>query len=410
MSTPSAEVSQRKANQILVWMCVLIAVTQLGFGSVVPALPLYAKSFGVSVSAIGMAIAVYGLARFVFAVPGGGLADRLGRKPALALGSLVSALGNLWCAWASSYTEFLVARFVAGAGAAVVLTVGSIILADISTPERRGRMMATYQGVFLFAFGIGPFPGGLLAQHVSLAAPFYAYAIASALGALLAWFAIPETRHFASEFRGEAKTATGSMFKQMRSLLAHRGFMLASSISFAAAVTRTGAVFALVPLLATGKLGMSASQVGSGFAIASLLGLIASYPAGVLTDRYGRKGVIVPATVASAASIAVFALVPSVTGFFIACTLWGVATSVGGSAPSAYAADVAPPGMNAAAMSSFRMFADLGYVLGPIVLGVMADLRGTEFSLWFCAALTLLVAILFAAYAPESHRPTVQKS
>jgi MFS family permease len=82
--------------RILTWMCVLIAVNQLGFGSIVPALALYARSFGVAQSAIGLAIAVYGLARFLVAVPSGQLADRLGRRPTLALGGLVSAVGNLF--------------------------------------------------------------------------------------------------------------------------------------------------------------------------------------------------------------------------------------------------------------------------------------------------------------------------
>ena len=58
-------------HRILIWMCVLIAVNQLGFGAIVPALPLYARAFGVPVSAVGMAVAVYGLARFCIAVPTG---------------------------------------------------------------------------------------------------------------------------------------------------------------------------------------------------------------------------------------------------------------------------------------------------------------------------------------------------
>jgi MFS family permease len=73
--------------RILVWMCVLIAVNQLGFGSIIPALALYARSFDVTQSAIGLAIAIYGLARFLVAVPAGQLADRLGRRSTLAMGS-----------------------------------------------------------------------------------------------------------------------------------------------------------------------------------------------------------------------------------------------------------------------------------------------------------------------------------
>jgi MFS family permease len=169
---------RRSSDRIVLWMCVLIAVTQLGFGSIVPALALYARSFGVGQSAIGLAIAVYGLARFGVAMPAGQLADRLGRRRTLAIGGLVSAVGNLLCALAPDYPTFIAARFVAGAGAGLVLIAGQIVLADITTPVYRGRTMAIYQGVFLFAVGIGPFPGGLIAERFGLAAPFVVYAIA----------------------------------------------------------------------------------------------------------------------------------------------------------------------------------------------------------------------------------------
>ena len=155
----------------------LIAVNQLGFGSVVPVLALYARSFDVPQTAIGAAIAAYGLARFLIAMPAGHLADHLGRRGTLALGGLVSAIGNLLCAYAPTFPAFIGARFVAGAGAALVLTAGQIVLADITEPAYRGRTMAIYQGVFLFAVGVGPLPGGLLAQHLGLAAPFLAYAV-----------------------------------------------------------------------------------------------------------------------------------------------------------------------------------------------------------------------------------------
>jgi MFS transporter, DHA1 family, multidrug resistance protein len=391
-----------QANRVLLWMCAIIAVTQLGFGAIVPVLPLYAKSFGVSVSAVGFTIAIYGLARFVTAVPSGRLSDLLGRRPTLALGGLISCLGNIGCGLAPDYPEFLLARFISGAGASLVLTMGSVILADISPPERRGRMMATYQGVFLFSFGIGPLPGGMLAEHFSLATPFYAYAAASAMGAGLAWFAIPETRHFNLQSPVAASLVPQTMWEQIRILMKNRGFMLASLISFAGAVTRTGAIFALVPIFAAQKHGLSAGQIGTALGIACVLGLVVSYPAGAIADHFGRKMVIVPSTLLNGISIAVFAAVPSVTGFMIAFLLWGAASAINGSAPAAYAADTAPPGMNAMAMSSLRMFADLGYVIGPVMLGLLADWQGSEFALWCAALLTIACATLFAKAAPET--------
>lgn len=175
-------------------MCVLIAVNQLGFGAVIPVLPLYAKSFGVSQTAIGATVAVYGLARVFLGIPTGQVADLLGRRHALAIGGVVTVLGNLWCATATTYVELLLARLVAGAGAGIVLTAGLIVLADITTVANRGRMLAIYQGVFLFAVGIGPFPGGFLAERFAPEAPFLVYAVKGALVTAVAWFGVAETR------------------------------------------------------------------------------------------------------------------------------------------------------------------------------------------------------------------------
>ena len=68
----------------------LVGVNQLGFGAIVPALPIYAQSFGVSASAIGLAVGIYGLARFLAAAPAGAVADRYGRRMALTIGGVIT--------------------------------------------------------------------------------------------------------------------------------------------------------------------------------------------------------------------------------------------------------------------------------------------------------------------------------
>src|SRR5512146_1431982 len=100
-----------QSYRALVWLCLVIFVNQLGFGSVTPVVPLYAQSFGVSVAAIGFSVAIYGLARFVGGVPTGQLADRIGRQPTLVLGEVITALGNLLCGLSTDYTQFLLFRF-----------------------------------------------------------------------------------------------------------------------------------------------------------------------------------------------------------------------------------------------------------------------------------------------------------
>jgi MFS family permease len=391
-------------NRILIWMCVLIAVNQLGFGSIMPVIALYARSFGVLQAAIGVAVAAYGLARFLVALPAGRLADRLGRRSVLALGGLVSAAGNLLCAYAPDFPTFVVARFIAGAGAAGVVTTGVIVLADITTPAERGRVMSIYQGTFLFAVGIGPLPGGLLAERYGLAAPFLFYAVAGTVAAVLTFLRLPETRDLRGASGTAAAPAPGTFAAQLRLLVGHVGFVLVGLTNFMAAVARTGALFSLIPILAQDRLGLNADRIGLALAVASVVGLAVTYPAGILVDRYGRKPVIVPATVLTGVSMVIFLVAPSYAWFLGGCVAWSVAASIGGAAPAAYAADVAPPGMNAAAMSAYRMLGDLGYVVGPVAVGVAADLAGADVTLWTTATLLLVVAALFARFAPETYR------
>jgi MFS transporter, DHA1 family, multidrug resistance protein len=394
------------ADRVLVWMCLLTFVYELGFGGVVPVLALYARSFGVSQTSVGLAISVYGLARFLIALPSGRLADGLGRRVTLAVGGLVTVLGNLLCAWAPTFAVFLAGRFVAGAGAALVLNGAQIVLADITTQARRGRTMAIFQGVFLFAAGIGPLPGGLLARSLGLSAPFLTYAVAGGLVTALAWLRVPETRHWRGP-GGSIISISGDPRLPFRAqvglLTRHPGFVLVGAIAFTNAVARTGALFALIPILGRDRLSLTPERIGLALALTSLVGLALVYPSGIVVDRYGRKTVIVPATLVAGAALSVFLLAPSYAWFVAGCLVWGVATGLSGAAPAAYAADVAPAGMNAAAMSAYRMLGDVGYVLGPLALGAVTDLFGVEAALAVAAALLVLVGLAFARFAPETY-------
>ena len=386
---------------ILAWMCILIAVNQLGFGAVIPVLPLYAQSFGVPQVAIGATIAVYGLARFLLAVPTGQMADRLGRRNALAIGGALSVLGNLWSAMAGTYLELVLARFVSGAGAGIVLTAGLIVLADITRASTRGRTLSIYQGVFLFAVGIGPLPGGYLAERFGLEAPFLVYGVASAIVAAIAWFGVAETRGMAA---AERSVSVLPFRRQLLTLGRNAGFLLVCLISLTGAAARTGALFSIVPVIARDRLGLDPSDIGFGLALGSVIGLAVTYPAGALVDRYGRKAVIVPTTLLTSLSMLCFSFAPAYAWFLLACAIWGGASAASAAAPSAYAADSAPPGLNAAAMSSYRTISDVGYVVGPILLGWLGDAQGLDAPLWTAAAALLITTMLFAIIAPETHR------
>lgn len=389
-------------NRVLTWICAIIAVNQLGFGSIVPVVPLYAQSFGVSQSLIGLTIAVYGFARFAASVPTGWMADLFGRRWSLAAGGFVTVLGNLVCGLAPSYEIFLLGRLISGSGAAMVLVSGQIILADITTPERRGRTMAIYQGVFLFAVGFGPLPGGLLAEYGGLAFPFFVYSVLGGAAALIALARLEETRHYRVVDEGEE--VQPGFFGQIKLITADTAFLLVCLVSFAQFFARTGAIFNLVPVRAENVMGLSPTQIGFGLAFVSIVSLILAYPSGYLVDRFGRKTVIVPSTLISAGGLAMFAVDGAFGWFLISCFFWAVGGGLAGAAPAAYAADVAPKGMQAAAMGTYRMMADTGYVFGPALLGFSADWFGAGNSLIATATFVAMCGLAFATLAPETYR------
>lgn len=387
----------------LLWVCLLIAVNQLGFGAIIPAVPLYAQSFGVSAAAIGVAIAVYGLARFAVNLPAGRLADRRGRKTLLIVGTVATILGNAICAVAPIYPVFLLGRFISGAGAASVLTGGQTVVADISTVANRGRLMATYQGVFLFASGLGPLPGGWLATEVGLAAPFAANALLSTATLAVASLGIPETRG-----RRPANAASGqiSFRAQIDLLRSVPGFALIGFVSFTLFFARTGALFNVIPLIAADRIGLAPDRIGLSLGVVSILGLLLAYPSGMLVDRWGRKAVIVPATLLTAVAMPLYAIVTTWPTYLAASLVWAAATGIGGAAPAAYAADSAPRGATASALGAYRAVADLGYVVGPLLLGLIADQAGPNAALLFTALLTATAGSIFALRAPETLRST----
>jgi DHA1 family multidrug resistance protein-like MFS transporter len=396
-------------NRTLTWVCLVIAVNQLGFGIIVPVTPIYARTFGVGEAAIGLVVAVYGLGRFLFSVPVGQAADRFGRKRTIFAGTLLTCAGSLLCGLAGDFTQLLIFRFIAGIGSTTVITGTQIVVADVATPENRGRMMSTYQGFFSFAVGVGPSVGGLVALLAGPRAPFFVFAVLTLVAGAVALTQLPETggRRAVTALVG-AKAGTRPAGRGVvRRLLTNVGFLCVSLVTFQAAFTRTGAIFSVVPLAGVERIGLDAAAIGLAITAGNLLNLATIAAAGVLVDRYGRKPVIVPSCLLSAAAFAGFAYAMSYPAFVLSAVLWGIGSALGGST-AAYAADQAPPGGNGVTMGIYRMLSDAGYIIGPALMGIIAQSAGTQSALLTAAVIAVVAMVPFALLAPETrprHRP-----
>lgn len=363
-------------------------------------LPLYADSFGLGPSLVGVVIGVYGLARFLVNVPAGRLTEARGRRFTLIAGTILTTLSSVLMATAQNLPQLIIYRFMGGAGAATVLLAGQIMVGDLATPENRGRMMSTYQGFFLVGVGFGPLPGGLLADHFGLRSPFIFYAVFSFLAGLIALAFLRETRPAeGQEPRGAAETVS----VPVGNVLLSTGFILISAVSFVQFFARTGAMFNVVPLLGEDKLGLSSSQIGLALTLVNVLNIATVYVSGMMSDRFGRKRTIWPSTVISGLSMLAFAVSGSYLGFIGSALLWGLASGISGPSPNAYVADLSTPQNRGRVFGVYRTCADAGYVVGPLLLGWLVDVSGYVTPLVVTAVLFVVTGGLFGVLAPETH-------
>jgi MFS family permease len=373
----------------------------LGQGAIVPVLPLYAEDFEVNATMIGATISVFGLARVLLNLPAGILSDRVGRQLMLVGGAAITSVGYVLSALAADIWQLLLFRFVAGAGSALFMTSAMTLVTDLSTVENRGRMLSYYQGSLLLGVSIGPALGGLVAEVFGLRAPFVVVGALSALCVLWALRERPAPQM--TEHGSSASTVARGSRVPLAALLTNLAFTLASLVTFAVFFTRTGSRQSVLVLFGNDTLGLTAGALGAIFAMMALINLAAIVPSGVWSDRYGRKAVIVPSALVASAGLVLFAFTDSIAVFMIAAVVLAIGTGVGGSAPAAYAADVVPPEARGAGMGLYRTYGDLGFVLGPLLLGWIIDVTDSfSWALLINAALMGGAAIAFGVFAKET--------
>lgn len=356
----------------LLAICGSTVLVMAGQGVTAPVLPLFAADFGVSAFLVSLTATSFGLARMLLNVPMGMLADRRGRRILLIGGPIVTAVGMIGSGLSPDIWVLLGWRFVAGAGSAMYMTGAQIYLIDIAAPEVRGRYIATNQGALLFGVSIGPGIGGLLAEVWGPRVPFIVVGIMALSAGVYSWYRLTETLGSVRERPATADEAAANR-KETIGFLLSPAFIAVSLVAFAIFVTRAGGRGVLVALRGSDAFGMGEGALGVVFTLTGVIGLILIAPAGIVVDRYGPKVAIVPAGFIAGAG-SVLAGLGSTAAIFIAGTVvMAIGTSISGPAPASFVASIAPERLRGVAMGWYRTAGDVGFVLGPPVLGFVAD-------------------------------------
>lgn len=185
-------------------------------------------------------------------------------------------------------------------------------------------------------------------------------------------------------------------------MIRSRDFAALSFVTMMIFFTRSAGRQTIVPLLADARLGMSPAVLGGIFTASSVINLLLITPAAFAADRFGRKAVIVPGGALLSAGLLIYAGAGTYSAFLIATAVLALGQGIDGPAPAAYAADIAPEEARGLAMGLYRTSGDFGFVVGPPLLGLIADHNSFGWALGVNAVLVALSVLVFAALARET--------
>ncbi|HEY9470152.1 MAG TPA: MFS transporter [Propionibacteriaceae bacterium] len=364
----------------LVAFCVAV-----GFGVLVPVLPVFARSFGVGNTEVGAVISAFALMRLVSSPFCGWLIKVFSERIIMATGIFIVAISSGLAGISRSYVQLLVLRGVGGIGSAMFTVSAFTLLLTSVEAGVRGRAAGFFQAGFLIGGITGPAVGGALAA-ISLTAPFFFYAgtlaVAGTVGLLLL------RRRGAKPEEENAESAVS-----LRALVRDARYQAACVTNLAQGWTSFGVRSSLVPVLVVELLHRPASWTGIAFACASVVQTIAVGPAGRFTDTVGRRPAMILGGTVAAVSIMAVPFAPNIWLLIVVLSLYGIASAFLGTAPAAAVGDAAGS-RSGTAVAVFSMCSDIGAIVGPLVAGLLADTLSYPAAFGAGAALMLVAAAL----------------
>jgi len=366
----------------------------LGYGIVAPAIPEFARQFGVSTAAAASVVSAFALMRVIGALPAGRLVDRFGERVVMAAGIAVVAVSSVLAGLSQSFVQLIALRGAGGLGSAMY-TVGAQTLLLVSVPEgQRGRASGLFSAGFLLGGISGPAVGGLVAAW-SLRAPFLIYGGLLIVPGVIAVVALP-ARPYGRVAGVRASRPLAALARALRS----RAYRAAASATFADGFAAIGVRSAIVPLFVRDVLHRSAVWTGIGFLAFAVLNAAAVLPGGRAADAFGRRTVITIGCTAAAGGMLMLAFLPGLAGYLAALAVCGLGSGLLDVAPAAMIGDILA-GQGGTLVASYQMAGDAGSVTGPVAAGYLVD-TASYASAFGLGAAVLGLAAIFGLLAPET--------
>ena len=384
-----------QTSQISIILYVIVFFTATGLSNIVPALPLYAKELGANNFMIGGLISGFGLARALTNIPSGILADRINQKYLMQAGLFVVIISSIAAAFVNSYYLLLFCRIIEGVGSSFFMVSASTVLNSMAPTNKRGQIMSYFTASILIGVIFGPSLGGLVIPLFGKSSPFLLYALMAFIGLIITTLFINIKHNSINEER----TFGLDVFN-------NRSIILISLATFAFAFSWTGLELTVIPIFAYEFLNLTPLDLGLAISLAAASNLSCTILAGRLTDSLGSKKPIVVSLFFTGLVSLLISLSGSISSFTLLMVFFGFASGFWGQT-QAWVADLAPKKHLGSVLGYNRTMGDLGFVVGPLVLGYLSSSNDqiiiSSIPFYFNAVVLVIVSLLLI-FAKDSIR------
>ena len=411
-SLPPATAGPRLGLRENLWQFALLVVVNGFVGAMVglerSILPAIAEQeFHLAArSAVLSFIVVFGVAKALTNYGAGRLSERFGRKHVLVAGWLVAVPVPFLLMWAPSWNWILAANLLLGISQGLTWSTTVIMKIDLVGPKQRGLAMGLNEFAGYVAVAASALATGWIATRYGVRPqPFYLGVVFVVVGLALSALLVRDTRHHVAL---ESALLTGPPpdgTPTPREIFWRTTWFdrTLSSVSQAGLVNNVndGMAWGLFPLVFAAR-GMTLAQVGVLAAIYPATWGLGQLVTGALSDRTGRKPLIVWGMWMQAVAIGGITLANGFAGFIVGAVLLGIGTAMVYPTLLAAIGDVAHPSWRASAVGVYRLWRDLGYAIGALLAGLTADVFGLNAAMWLIAALTFASGVVSATRMRES--------
>jgi MFS family permease len=352
-------------------------------------------------------IAAFGVVKAITNFFAGTLADRVGRKPVLVAGWVIGLPVPLLLIWAPSWNWIVFANVLLGVNQGLTWSMTVIMKIDLVGPERRGFAMGLNEAAGYGAVAITALATGYIAEQAGLRPePFFLGLAYAGLGLALSTLFVRETHGHARQEAASHEPALGGL--STREVFVQTSFRerALSSCSQAGLVNNLndGLAWGIFPIYFA-RAGLSVGRIGVLAALYPAVWGLGQLVTGGLSDRVGRKPLIVGGMLTQAAAIGWIAATSGFWSWALGAVVLGAGTAMVYPTLLAAIGDVAHPRWRASAVGVYRLWRDGGFAVGALLAGILADTFGISTAIWGVAALTALSGIVVAVRMYETHQP-----